>query len=83
MLIRGDRLTACQRALVLAAFSYRRTHENRHRERFWAKVKGGRPRIPLQTDTQWLCEHAFYFVKDGSRLSCRNRFCEPHYLAEQ
>jgi hypothetical protein len=82
MLIRGDRLTPRQRRLALAAFTYRWTHENPHRQRVWSAVKAGQPTIPLQTDDQWLREHAFHFVKDGSRLSDQHRFCVPHYLAD-
>lgn len=81
MLIRGDELTLHQRRLVTAAFSYRWTHENVNRKWAWSAVEAGPPRIPLQTDAQWLRDHAFHFVRDGSRLSCRHRFCEPRYLA--
>ncbi len=81
MLIRGTELTLRQRRLILAAFSYRWTHENPHRRRVWSSIKAGQPTIPLQTDDQWLREHAFYFVKDGSRLSDRHQSCVPHYLA--
>ena len=31
---------------------------------------------PLQTDAQFLAEHAFYFTKDG-RLSEKHHHCEP------
>jgi hypothetical protein len=82
MLIRGNELTQHQRRLVLAAFSYRWTHENPHRRYVWSRVKSGAPRIHRQTDTLWLREHAFHFVRDGSQLSGRHRFCEPHYLAD-
>jgi hypothetical protein len=81
MLIRGDELTLHQRRLVTAAFSYRWTHENPNRKSAWSAVNKEPPRIPLQTDAQWLREHAFYFVRDGSRLNCRQHFCVPHYMA--
>lgn len=37
---------------------------------------------PLTSDDEWIRKHAFYFIRDGSRLSARQHFCEPHYLAE-
>ncbi|MBI3864889.1 MAG: hypothetical protein HY290_23685 [Planctomycetia bacterium] len=82
MLIRGAELNIRQRVLVLSAFSYRWTHENPSRKSVWSRVRSGMPLIPLQTDEQWLREHAFHFVRDGSRLSARHRFCEPHYVAD-
>ena len=82
MLIRGEDLSFQQRRLVLAAFSYRWTHENPNRRHVWSRVQAGPPSLPLQTDSQWLREHAFYFVRDGSRLSHRHHFCVPHYLAD-
>lgn len=82
MLIRGAELNPRQRALVLTAFSYRWTHENPRRQSVWSRVRAGTPRVPLQTDGQWLRDHAFHFVRDGSRLSARHHFCVPHYLAD-
>lgn len=35
----------------------------------------------LITDDQWLLEHAFHFVKDGSRLMANNH-AEPAYMAK-
>lgn len=32
--------------------------------------------VPLTTDAEWLATHAFYFVKDGSRLAANRRTCE-------
>jgi len=40
MLIRGDRLTACQRAQVLAAYSYRWTHEIASESRSGPRSRG-------------------------------------------
>ena len=94
MLIRGDELTTRQRSLVLTAFSHRWTFENRaYGEHCPACVQqqecGGEMVVdgvpwheyhkPLVTDEQWLREHAFNFVKDGSRLNGRYRHCEPVY----
>jgi thiamine monophosphate kinase len=37
--------------------------------------------VTVQTDQQWLADHAFYFVANGSRLQ-HNRHAEPSYMAE-
>lgn len=34
------------------------------------------------TDAQWLADHAFHFVKDGSRLHGRRHHAEPAFMAE-
>jgi hypothetical protein len=34
----------------------------------------------LTTDDRWLAEHAFHFVKDGSRLHGNKPHAEPAYL---
>jgi hypothetical protein len=39
------------------------------------------PTVPLQTDAEWLAEHAFYVNKDGS-LSGKPGRCEPAFMAE-
>jgi hypothetical protein len=41
-------------------------------------------RLPqaLITDEQWLAEHAFWFVSDGSRLSISHKHCEPAFVAD-
>jgi hypothetical protein len=83
MLVAGEQLTARQSALVLAAFPYRWTHENPDRQRFWSAMKSGPPTIPPVSDVQRLREHAFHFVNNGSRLSCRHQHCEPHYPANR
>jgi len=80
MLIRGDRLTQQQRNLVLAAFGYRWTRDNPVRERWWRGIEG-KPTIPLISDDQWLRDHAFHFVKDGSRMMRTRHHAEPAYMA--
>jgi hypothetical protein len=96
-LIRGDQLNDQQRQLVLNAFVHRWTRENPHRTQVYKCDKcdinepyvneesaegHSHPTIPLQSDEQWLAEHAFHFVKDGSRLVPR-RFAEPAFLADE
>ena len=34
------------------------------------------------TDDEWLAKHAFYFIKDGSRLSNNRRFAVPAFFAD-
>lgn len=36
----------------------------------------------LTTDDEWIAQHAFHFVKDGSRLSSQQSSCEPAYMAD-
>lgn len=67
MLIQGKDLNQTQKRQVLAAFC------NIH----WAVGDGKR----YATTEQWLADHAFHFVKDGSRLSKQHKFCEPFYFA--
>lgn len=81
MLIKGENLNEKQRQLVCAAFIYRWTVENRQRQDAWAGIDG-KPTMPLQSDDQWIKEHAFHFVADGSRLSVSNRHAEPVYMAD-
>ena len=95
-LVRGADLNGAQRLHILNAFIYRWTHENAMRTRVYrcnlcdirkpyvnTKSANGHthPTIPLQTDTEWLAEHAFYINKDGS-VSARHRHAEPYYLAD-
>ena len=68
MLIRGVDLTERQRQQVLAAFIYRHT--------------GIGPDKHYPDERAWLVDHAFHFVKDGSRLAANRRFAEPHYMAD-
>lgn len=79
MLILGSELNGSQRNQVLGAFGYRWTLENKRRATNWHGVS--QPTIALQSDEQWLAEHAFYFVADGSRLMANRRHCEPSYIA--
>jgi hypothetical protein len=97
MLIRGDRLNARQREQVLAAFVYRWTTENPQRMAAYRKCHlcdirkpyvnatsasgHTHPTIPLISDQQWLDEHSFHFIADGSRLSARHKWAEPACMA--
>ena len=73
-LINGTKLTPRQRAEVLSRFPYRWTKENEGQAR---RLHGAEhPTIPLIPDEQWLREHAFYFVKDGTRLNRKLFFAE-------
>lgn len=80
MLIKGSQLNLGQRAMVLERFGYRWTVENEERARRW--LRGGRFADELVSDNQWVADHAFYFIKDGSRLDARRVHAEPHYLAD-
>lgn len=88
MLITGSKLNPRQRSQVLFAFVHRWTHENSRQSyggRCPACVQSGLDHAyhaPIISDEQWLNEHAFHFVKDGSRLSARHSACEPAYFAE-
>jgi spore germination cell wall hydrolase CwlJ-like protein len=70
MLIKGEQLNDGQRKQVLAAYVMRNTVEHPF------PPSGG----TTQTDQQWVEDHAFYFVKDGSRLMRSHHHCEPSYL---
>lgn len=80
MLIKGSKLTAKQRKQVLSTFVMRWTIENAHV--YNGKLASFKPSIEPITDEQWITEHAFYFVKDGSRLDQRKKHCEPFYMAD-
>ena len=80
--LKGTELTQEQRAQVLNAFGFRWTHENLARAELWHDYK--RPRsamYTLESDAQWLAEHCFQFVNDGSRLGT-GRNAMPVYLAD-
>lgn len=77
MLIKGNELTPKQREEVLNAFIYRWTRDNKNPAR--AKTQA---RIPLVSDDEWLQDHAFHFVTNGSRLMYNRRYCVPAYEAE-
>lgn len=36
-----------------------------------------------KSDEEWLSKHAFYFIKDGSRLNARYKHCEPIFMADK
>jgi hypothetical protein len=83
MLVRGDKLSESARREVLESHGHRWTVENEARARRWhwaATIDP--PRIPLVTDAQWLREHAFHVVRDGSRLMANRRHAEPACLAD-
>jgi hypothetical protein len=67
MTIKGQNLNDRQRALVLAAFVHRH-HAIGAGKRY-------------ADDRAWIIDHAFYFIKDGSRLALNRRYCEPAYGA--
>ena len=73
MLIKGANLNQRQRQQVLAAYVNRHTVEHPNPV-IGAAVK--------PTDAEYINGHAFYFVKDGSRLSEKHKWCEPHYMAD-
>ena len=80
MLIKGTQLNPRQREQVLAAYIYRWTRDNPHRERSWQGFKPPvRPTIPLISDDEWLKQYAFNFVEDGSRLHARRKYAVPVY----
>lgn len=97
-LLPGDELTPEQIKQVKDAFIYRWTRENENRGRVYNCAKcdvanqpyenstsaegHSHPTIPLQSDEQWINEHAFYFLNDG-RLDHRHRNAEPVYLAQR
>lgn len=68
MLIKGQNLTERQRREVLMCYI------NRHH----AIGEGGY----YANDEAWLRDHAFHFVKDGSRLARNRHHCEPSFLAD-
>ena len=45
-------------------------------------ARGSKPTVPLQSDAEWLKEHAFWFTKAG-RLDSRKRHAEPAYMCER
>ncbi len=79
-LIKGNQLSQKTRQEVLRAYIYRWTSENDRRASAYATLST--PTIPLQTDEEWLAEHAFYVNKDGS-LSRNHSHAEPAFLADK
>jgi hypothetical protein len=96
-LVRGDQLTPDMVKQVKDAFIYRWTTDNKRRGSVYhcdkcdvrnnpyvntQSAEGHQhPTIPLQTDDQWLREHAFYFTNRGKLLP--NKHAQPSYLAPQ
>jgi hypothetical protein len=39
--------------------------------------------LSILSDDEWIKQHAFHFLKDGTRLSFKHKFAEPHYMAEE
>ena len=80
MLIKGENLNPRQQSIVLNAFGYRWTVENEGRARNW--LNDNTPTNPSKSDKQWLADHAFHFIKDGSRMDARMSYCEPAFMAD-
>ena len=95
-LVKGEDLTLSQRREVLAAFIFRWTSDNPHRLRVYrcphcdlvnldfGKVgcRQYHPTILLQTDEEWIREHAFYVNARGC-LAANKNHCEPAFMAEK
>lgn len=80
MLKAGKNLTKYEKKLVLDAFIYRWTHENK-RYVMNNLASYMLPTMETISDEQWLNDHAFYITKRGE-LDCRYKHCEPAYLAK-
>jgi hypothetical protein len=77
MLIKGENLNTKQIEQVLSTFVNRWTIENKHninsaykRRKEWIIQEKG-----LRSDKEWIEDHAFYFLKDGSRLMLNRKYC--------
>lgn len=82
MLIKGKNLTTYQRDLVRRVFVNRFTGEHKPS---WVNTRmpnGDEYKPMYATDNLWIDAHAFYFVKDGSRLMENRKHCEPEYMAD-
>jgi hypothetical protein len=93
-LVPGPQLTPQQKRNVLNAFPYRWTTENSMRTQAWGtcpkcdikdpyvnteSANGhSHPTMPLQSDEQWLNEHAFHLNQNG-QLSGNHSGAEPYY----
>ena len=75
-LIKGSDLTDRQTSHVLSQFMYRWTIENERRISAWSGLSG-KPTTELQTDVEWLADHAFWFLNDGSRTAFNRSYAEP------
>lgn len=80
MLIKGIDLNPKQKQQVLATFVHRCTYENGLTMQSWKLCKTNKQY--MLSDNDWLAEHAFYFIKDGSRLSAKHKQCEPSFMAD-
>jgi hypothetical protein len=96
-LLRGDSLTPEMIKQVKDAFIYRWTLDNPRRAQVYhcdkcdvandpyvntQSAEGHQhPTIPLQSDDEWLAEHAFYFTNAGKLQP--QRHAQPAYLAQQ
>ena len=81
MLKRGDTLTEQQKREVKNAFIYRWTVENEKRVRSMLRPSQC-PTMAVISDEQWINEHAFHFIADGSRLTHNRSYAEPAYMVE-
>lgn len=80
MRLKGNELSAKQRDHVLNAYGYRWTIENHNRAVNWfGRLKP--PTIELISDEQWLAEHCFDFIRDGSRTRF-GAWAMPAYMAD-
>lgn len=96
-LIRGDQLTPDELRQVKNFFIYRWTTDNKKRGEVYpcdkcdvrnnpyvneVSAEGHQhPTIPLQSDEEWLNDHAFWFTNAGKLLP--NRHAQPAYLAPE
>ena len=93
MLVRGDKLSAVNRAIVLNSYVHRWTHEMAKR---LGKCPGcathrGPPTVngipwheyhaPIISDNEWLKSKAFHVTQSGD-LDSRYRHCEPACMVE-
>ena len=78
MLIKGEKLNQRQFEQVLNAYVHRFTTGNPAAKRVHPKLGE-----PTQTDQEWVNEHAFHFLADGSRLSWKHNHCEPAFVADK
>jgi hypothetical protein len=70
-LVNGSKLSASARTEVLRAYLYRVTIENPQ-----GAMLTGATMAPI-SDARWLATHAFYVIKDGSRLARNCHHAEP------
>ena len=80
-LIKGNNLNTIQQQQVLNSFIYRWTTGNIQCESVWHNITG-KPTMQKQTDKEWLNNHSFWFLNNGSRLSQNKHYAEPAFLAD-